>query len=77
MDRRVVKGVCGLGKGNSGIHAAGGVHASVGENVGFDGVGLYSSKEYKRMRSCISLVLLVSDVINHNVVRVLFYEGTS
>lgn len=43
----------------------------------FDGIGLCSSKEYKCMRSCISLVLLVLDVINHNVVRVLFYEGTS
>jgi len=39
-------------------------------------VGLCSKEEYKCMRNCISLVLLVLDVINDNV-EVLFHEGTS
>lgn len=46
------------------------------DSVESDVLGLCSDEEYKCMRNWISLVLLVLDVINHNV-EVLFYEGTS
>lgn len=68
----------GKGVGGDDIWAVEGEmgHCCGGGSVESGVMGLWSNEEYKCTRNWVSLVLLVLDVISHNV-EVLFYEETS